>query len=76
MSKLESTYLGTILQAVTSAQESFRYAKERYGSGKLSVFEFLQSQSQAQAQEVQAKYNYRMQIKHFRVLYAELIFKF
>ncbi|MDR1544150.1 MAG: TolC family protein [Prevotellaceae bacterium] len=53
-------------KAVASAQEAFRYAKERYESGKSSVFEFSQAQSrlaQAQADEAQAKFDYIFKIK-------------
>ncbi|MDR2510911.1 MAG: TolC family protein [Bacteroidales bacterium] len=54
------------IQAVTAAQEAFRYNRERYKNGKLSVFEFSQSQfrlSQAQAEEAQAKFDYMFKIK-------------
>lgn len=53
-------------QAVISAQESFRYAKESYESGKSSVFEFTQSQTRlfdVQLKESQAKFDYLFKIK-------------
>jgi outer membrane protein len=56
----------TATQAVASAQEAFRYATERYRSGKSSVFELSQAQSrlwQAQSELVQAKYDYMLKIK-------------
>ena len=56
----------TATQAVSAAQEAFRYAQERYSNGKSSVFEFSQAQArlfQAQAEEAQAKYDYIFKIK-------------
>ena len=53
-------------KAVLSADEAFRNTRELYENGKLSVFDFAQSQtnlSQARANEVQAKYDYVLKMK-------------
>ena len=53
-------------KAVLSADEAFRNTRELYENGKLSVFDFAQSQtnlSQARANEVQAKYDYVFKMK-------------
>jgi outer membrane protein len=53
-------------QAIKSTTESFNYAKERYETGKSSVFEFNEARNkliQSQSQEVQAKYDYIFRTK-------------
>jgi outer membrane protein len=48
-------------EAVVSTSEAFKYARERYESGKSSVFEFNEAKTKlvsSQLQEVQAKYDF------------------
>jgi outer membrane protein len=56
--------------AVKATSEAFQYAKERYETGKSSVFEFNEAKTKlvkSQSEEVQAKYDYifRMKILDF-----------
>jgi len=53
-------------QAIKSTSESFNYAKERYETGKSSVFEFNEARTRlirSQSEEVQAKYDYIFRTK-------------
>ena len=73
--EIETAYLNAISsqekykaaqQAIKSTSESFNYAKERYETGKSSVFEFNEARSkyiQSQSQEIQAKYDYIFRTK-------------
>jgi outer membrane protein len=56
--------------AVKATSESFQYAKERYETGKSSVFEFNEAKTKlakSQSEEIQAKYDciFRMKILDF-----------
>jgi outer membrane protein len=56
--------------AVKATSEAFQYAKERYETGKSSVFEFNEAKTKlvkSQSEQVQAKYDYifRMKILDF-----------
>ncbi len=49
------------LKAVEASQESFKYAKERYETGKSTVFEFNEAQTrltQSLSEQIRAKYDY------------------
>ena len=73
--EIETAYLNAISSqekykaaqdAVKSTSESFNYAKERYETGKSSVFEFNDARSkyiQSQSQEIQAKYDFIFRTK-------------
>jgi outer membrane protein len=73
--EIETAYLNALAaqekykasqQAIKSTTESFNYAKERYETGKSSVFEFNEARNkliQSQSQEVQAKYDYIFRTK-------------
>jgi outer membrane protein len=53
-------------QAIKATSESFNYAKERYETGKSSVFEFNEAKTKlirSQSEEVQAKYDYIFRTK-------------
>jgi outer membrane protein len=53
-------------QAIKATAESFNYAKERYETGKSSVFEFNEARTKlmrSQSEEVQAKYDYIFRTK-------------
>ncbi|MDR0413147.1 MAG: TolC family protein [Dysgonamonadaceae bacterium] len=57
-------------KSVTASAESFKYARERYETGKSSVFEFNEAKTkliQSQSEQIQAKYDYifRMKILDF-----------
>lgn len=68
--EIETAYLNAIAaqekytasqQAIKSTSESFNYAKERYETGKSSVFEFNEARTRfmrSQSEEIQAKYDY------------------
>ncbi len=48
-------------KAVEASQESFKYAQERYGVGKSSVFEFNEAKTklvQSLSEQIQAKYDF------------------
>jgi len=73
--EIETAYLNAVSsqekykavqQAIISTSESFKYAKERYETGKSSVFEFNDARSkyiQSQSQEIQAKYDFIFRTK-------------
>jgi len=73
--EIETAYLNALAaqekyrasqQAIKSTSESFNYAKERYETGKSSVFEFNDARNkliQSQSQEIQAKYDYIFRTK-------------
>ena len=73
--EIETAYLNAVSsqekynaaqEAVKSTSESFNYAKERYDTGKSTVFEFNDARSkyiQSQSQEIQAKYDYIFRTK-------------
>ena len=73
--EIETAYLNAISaqekykaaqQAIKSTSESFNYAKERYETGKSSVFEFNEARTRfirSQSEEVQAKYDYIFRTK-------------
>jgi len=73
--EIETAYLNAISsqekykaaqEAVKSTSESFNYAKERYDTGKSTVFEFNDARSkfiQSQSQEIQAKYDFIFRTK-------------
>ena len=73
--EIETAYLNAVSsqekykaaqEAVKSTSESFNYAKERYETGKSTVFEFNDARSkfiQSQSQEVQAKYDFIFRTK-------------
>jgi len=73
--EIETAYLNAISsqekynaarEAVKSTSEAFNYAKERYETGKSTVFEFNDARSkfiQSQSQEVQAKYDFIFRTK-------------
>ena len=73
--EIETAYLNAVSsqekykaaqQAIKSTSESFNYAKERYETGKSSVFEFNDARSkfiQSQSQEIQAKYDFIFRTK-------------
>jgi len=53
-------------QAIKSTSESFYYAKERYETGKSTVFEFNEARTRlirSQSEEVQAKYDFIFRTK-------------
>jgi Outer membrane protein len=53
-------------KAVEASRESFKYAEERYGVGKSSVFEFNEAKTkllQSQSEQIQAKYDYIFRAK-------------
>jgi outer membrane protein len=53
-------------KAVDAGAESFRYARERYETGKSSVFEFNEARTkliQSRGEQVQAKYDYIFRTK-------------
>jgi outer membrane protein len=53
-------------KAIIASSESFRYARERYETGKLSVFEFNEARTklvQSQSEQIQAKYDYIFRTK-------------
>jgi outer membrane protein len=53
-------------QAIKATSESFNYAKERYETGKSTVFEFNEAKNRlvrSQSEEVQAKYDYIFRTK-------------
>lgn len=53
-------------EAVVSTSESFKYAQERYETGKSSVFEFNEAKTKllrSQLEEAQAKYDYIFRAK-------------
>jgi outer membrane protein len=53
-------------KAVTASTESFKYAQERYETGKSSVFEFNEAKTkliQSQSEQIQAKYDYIFRAK-------------
>lgn len=53
-------------EAVVSTSESFKYAQERYETGKSSVFEFNEAKNKllrSQLEEAQAKYDYIFRAK-------------
>jgi outer membrane protein len=53
-------------QAIKATSESFNYAKERYETGKSSVFEFNEAKTRlikSQSEEIQAKYDYIFRTK-------------
>jgi outer membrane protein len=53
-------------KAVTASAESFKYAQERYETGKSSVFEFNEAKTkliQSQSEQIQAKYDYIFRAK-------------
>ena len=73
--EIETAYLNAIAaqekynsaqQAIKSTSESFNYAKERYETGKSSVFEFNEARTRlirSRSEEVQAKYDYIFRTK-------------
>ena len=73
--EIETAYLNAISaqekynaaqQAIKATSESFNYAKERYETGKSSVFEFNEARTRlmrSQSEEVQAKYDYIFRTK-------------
>ena len=73
--EIETAYLSAVSsqekykaaqEAVKSTSESFNYAKERYDTGKSTVFEFNDARSkyiQSQSQEIQAKYDFIFRTK-------------
>ena len=73
--EIETAYLNAVSsqekykaaqEAIKSTSESFNYAKERYETGKSTVFEFNDARSkyiQSQSQEIQAKYDYIFRTK-------------
>jgi len=73
--EIETAYLNAISsqekykaaqEAIKSTSESFNYAKERYETGKSTVFEFNDARSkyiQSQSQQIQAKYDYIFRTK-------------
>ena len=73
--EIETAYLNALAaqekyaashQAIKSTTEAFNYAKERYETGKSTVFEFNDARNkliQSQSQEVQAKYDYIFRTK-------------
>lgn len=53
-------------KAVTAGAEAFKYAQERYETGKSSVFEFNEAKTkliQNQSEQIQAKYDYVFRAK-------------
>jgi outer membrane protein len=53
-------------QAIKASSESFNYARERYETGKTSVFEFNEAKTKlvrSQSEEIQAKYDYIFRTK-------------
>jgi len=53
-------------KAVKATSESFKYARERYETGKTSVFEFNEAKTrlvQSQSEQIQAKYDYIFRTK-------------
>ena len=68
--EIETAYLNAISaqekykasqEAIKATSESFNYAKERYETGKSTVFEFNEARARlvrSQSEEVQAKYDY------------------
>jgi len=53
-------------KAVKATAESFKYAQERYETGKSSVFEFNEARTrfiQSQSEQIQAKYDYIFRTK-------------
>jgi outer membrane protein len=53
-------------KAVTASSESFKYAQERYETGKSSVFEYNEAKTkwmQSQSEQIQAKYDYIFRTK-------------
>jgi len=73
--EIETAYLNAVSsqekykaaqEAIKSTSESFNYAKERYDTGKSTVFEFNDARSkyiQSQSQELQAKYDFIFRTK-------------
>ncbi|MCL1934120.1 MAG: TolC family protein [Candidatus Azobacteroides sp.] len=73
--EIETAYLNAIAaqekynsaqQAIKSTSESFNYAKERYETGKSSVFEFNEARTRlirSRSEEIQAKYDYIFRTK-------------
>ena len=73
--EIETAYLNAVSsqekykaaqEAIKSTSESFNYAKERYETGKSTVFEFNDARSkfmQSQSQGIQAKYDYIFRTK-------------
>ena len=73
--EIETAYLNAVSsqekykaaqEAIKSTSESFNYAKDRYETGKSTVFEFNDARSkyiQSQSQEIQAKYDYIFRTK-------------
>jgi outer membrane protein len=73
--EIETAYLNALAaqekykasqQAIKSTTESFNYAKERYETGKSSVFEFNEARTRlirSQSEEVQAKYDFIFRTK-------------
>ena len=73
--EIETAYLNALAaqekynaaqQAIKSTSESFNYAKERYETGKSSVFEFNEARTRlirSRSEEIQAKYDYIFRTK-------------
>jgi len=73
--EIETAYLNALAaqekfkasqQAIKSTSESFFYAKERYETGKSTVFEFNDARTRlirSQSEEIQAKYDYIFRTK-------------
>jgi outer membrane protein len=73
--EIETAYLNALAaqekykaaqQAIKATSESFNYAKERYESGKSSVFEFNEARTRymrSQSEEIQAKYDFIFRTK-------------
>ena len=73
--EIETAYLNALAaqekykaaqQAIKATSESFNYAKERYESGKSSVFEFNEARMRymrSQSEEIQAKYDFIFRTK-------------
>ena len=73
--EIETAYLNALAaqekykasqQAIKSTSESFMYAKERYETGKSSVFEFNDARTRlirSQSEEIQAKYDFIFRTK-------------
>ena len=73
--EIETAYLNAVAaqekynasqQAIKSTSESFNYAKERYETGKSSVFEFNEARTRlirSRSEEIQAKYDYIFRTK-------------
>jgi len=73
--EIETAYLNAVSsqekykaaqQAIISTSESFNYAKERYETGKSTVFEFNDARTRwirSQSEEIQAKYDFIFRTK-------------